>query len=90
MDDCIQYKKGREVCQKLSDVQTAPTNELHPIVKPWPIRGWGLDFIVEIHPSSLKGHWFVFVATNYFTKWTKTVPLRNMTHKEVINLCRNT
>jgi hypothetical protein len=29
---------------------------LHPIVKPWPFRGWGLDFIGEIHPSSSKGH----------------------------------
>jgi hypothetical protein len=24
------------------------------------------------------------VATDYFTKWTKAVPLRNMTHREVI------
>jgi transposase InsO family protein len=26
----------------------------------------------------------VLVATNYFTKWTEAVPLKNMTHKEVI------
>jgi hypothetical protein len=26
----------------------------------------------------------VLVATDYFTKWTKAVPLRNMTHQEVI------
>jgi transposase InsO family protein len=26
----------------------------------------------------------VLVATDYFTKWTKVVPLKNMTHKEVI------
>jgi hypothetical protein len=25
------------------------------------------------------------VATDYFTKWTKAVPLKNMTHKEVIS-----
>jgi hypothetical protein len=34
-------------------------------------------------PSS-KGHHFVLVATDYFTKWTEAVPLKNMTHKEVI------
>jgi hypothetical protein len=34
-------------------------------------------------PSS-KGHRFVLVATAYFTKWTKVVPLRKMTHAEVI------
>jgi hypothetical protein len=61
-----------------------PAAELHPIIKPWPFRGWGLDFIGEIHPLSSKGHQFVLVATNYFTKWTKVIALKNMTHKEVI------
>jgi transposase InsO family protein len=27
----------------------------------------------------------VLVATDYFTKWTEVIPLRNMTHKEVID-----
>jgi hypothetical protein len=27
----------------------------------------------------------VLVATDYFTKWTEVVPLKNMTHKEVIH-----
>jgi hypothetical protein len=58
--------------------------ELHPIIKPCPFRGWGLDFVGEIHPSSSKGHWFVLFATNYFTKWTEVVALKNMTHREVI------
>ena len=26
----------------------------------------------------------MLVATDYFTKWTKAVPLKNMTHKKVI------
>jgi transposase InsO family protein len=57
---------------------------MNSIVKPWPFRGWGLDFIGEIHPRSSKGHRFILVAMDYFTKWTKAVPLRNMTHQEVI------
>ena len=44
----------------------------------------GLDFIGQINPPSSKGHRFVLVATDYFTKWTKAVPLKNMTHREVI------
>jgi hypothetical protein len=52
---------------------------------PFSFRGWGLDFIGKIHPSSSKGHLFVLVATDYFTKWTEAVPLKNMTHKEVID-----
>jgi len=57
---------------------------LHPIIKPWPFRRWGLDFIGQINLTSSKGHRFVLVATDYFTKWTKAVPLKNMTRQEVI------
>ena len=45
----------------------------------------GLDFIGQINPPSSKGHRFVLVATDYFTKWTEAAPLKNMTHKEVID-----
>ena len=61
-----------------------PATLLHPIIKAWPFRGWGLDFIGQINPLSSKGHRFVLVATDYFTKWTEVVPLKNMTHREVI------
>src|SRR6185503_20210251 len=44
----------------------------------------GLDFIGQINPPSSKGHRFVLVATDYFTKWTEVVPLKNMTHRKVI------
>ena len=57
---------------------------MYSIIKPWPFRGWGLDFIGQINPPSSKGHRFVLVATDYFTKWTESVSLKNMTHKEVI------
>jgi hypothetical protein len=82
--DCFKYYKGCQVCQKFGDLQLVPTAELYPIIKPWPFRGWGLYFIGEIHPSSSKGHRFVLVATDYFTKWTEAVALKNMTHKKVI------
>ena len=61
-----------------------PAALLHPIIKPWPFRGWGLDFTGQINPPSSKGHHFVLVTTDYFTKWTEVVPLKNMTHREVI------
>jgi hypothetical protein len=82
--DCFKYYKGCQVCQKFGDLQLVPAAELHHIIKPWSFRGWVLDFIGEIHPSSSKGHRFVLVATDYFTKWTEVVALKNMTHKEVI------
>jgi hypothetical protein len=85
MSDCIRYKKGCESCQKFGDVQLAPASVLHPVIKPWPFRGSGLDFVGQIQPSSSKGHKFVLVAMNYFSKWTATMLLKNMTHKEVIS-----
>jgi hypothetical protein len=72
--DCFRYYKGCEECQKFENIQLVPTAMLDPIIKPWPFRGWG----------SSKGHRFVLVATNYFTKWTEAVRLKNMTHKKVI------
>jgi hypothetical protein len=84
MANCFRYYKGCEECQRFGNTQLVPAGMLHPIIKPWPFRGLGLDFIGQIHPPSSKGHHFVLVATNYFTKWTEKVPLKNMTHKEVI------
>ena len=43
-----------------------------------------MDFIGQINPPSSKGHHFVLVAMNYFTKCTEAVHLKNMTHREVI------
>jgi hypothetical protein len=56
--NCFKYYKGCQVCQKFGDLQLVPAAELHPIIKPWPFRGWDLDFVGEIHPSSSKGHHF--------------------------------
>ena len=43
-----------------------------------------MDFIGQINPPSSKGHRFMLVATDYITRWTESVPLKNMTHREVI------
>ena len=42
------------------------------------------ELIWHIHPPSSKGYHFVLVTTDYFTRWTKVVPLKNIAHKEVI------
>jgi hypothetical protein len=55
MDDCVKYQKGCEACQRFRNIQLAPASVMNSIVKSWPFRGWGLDFIGEIHPRSSKG-----------------------------------
>ena len=84
MSDCFKYYKGCEECQRFDDLQLVPATLMHSIIKPWSFRGWGLDFVGQINPPSSKGHRFVLVATDYFTKWTEAVPFKNMTHIEVI------
>jgi hypothetical protein len=51
LKDCFRYYKGCELCQKFGKLQMASASVLQPIVKPWPFRGWGLDFMREIHPA---------------------------------------
>jgi hypothetical protein len=43
-----------------------------------------LILINKIHPSSSKGHQFLLVAIDYFTKWIEAITLRKMTHEKVI------
>jgi hypothetical protein len=85
MDDCIKYPKGCKACQRFRNIQLAHVGVMNSIVKPWPFRGWGLDFIGEIHPRSSKRNRFLLVVTDYCTKWTEAVLLRNMTHWEAIS-----
>jgi hypothetical protein len=84
INDCFRYNKGCDSCQKFRDVQLTPAAMLYPIIKPWSFRGWVLDFVGQIHPASSEDHRFVLVTTDYFTKWTDVVLLKNMTHREVI------
>lgn len=84
MTDCFRFCKGCEACQKIKDIQSALAAMFNPIIKPWPFRGWTLDFVGMIHPTSSKGHRFMLVSTDYFSKWSEAIPLRNMTHKEMI------
>jgi hypothetical protein len=59
---------------------------LNPIIKPWPFRGWGIDLIGQINPSPSKGHKFVLLATDYFTKWVEAIPLKKVTSEKWLDL----
>ncbi|XP_045795462.1 uncharacterized protein LOC123889969 [Trifolium pratense] len=52
LKDCIDFAKGCQECQKHAGIQHVPASELHSIIKPWPFRGWALDLIGEIKPTS--------------------------------------
>nr|AAQ56323.1 putative polyprotein [Oryza sativa Japonica Group] len=84
LEDCFRYYKGYQDCQKFGAIQRAPASAMNPIIKPWPFRGWGIDMIGIINPPSSKGHKFILVATDYFTKWVEAIPLKNIDSLDAI------
>nr|CAH65879.1 OSIGBa0160I04.5 [Oryza sativa] len=83
VDDWRYYKGGQD-CQKFGAIQRAPASAMNPIIKPWPFRGWGIDMIGMINPPSSKGHKFILVATDYFTKWVEAIPLKKVDSGDAI------
>jgi hypothetical protein len=43
LEDCFEYYKGCQDCQKFGNIQRVPASALNPIIKPWSFRGWGID-----------------------------------------------
>ncbi|KAL6222643.1 hypothetical protein ACLB2K_006035 [Fragaria x ananassa] len=56
---------------------------MQPIIKPWPGRGWALDFVGVIHPYSSQQHKFIPVGTDLFTKWVEAEPVKEASEKTV-------
>ncbi|XP_073279540.1 uncharacterized protein [Primulina huaijiensis] len=88
LKDCIKYAKGCQPCQKHGNIQRIPPDELHSVVTPWPFKGWAMDLIGKIYPASSKGHSFILVATDFFTKWVGAVPLKKAKQGDVIKFVK--
>ncbi|CAL8116177.1 unnamed protein product [Prunus armeniaca] len=86
--DCFNYAKGCEDCQRNGQIQHAPATLLNPIIKPRPFRGWAMDFVGKIVPSSSNEHAFIIVATDYFTKWVEAKALKSITSTAVITFIK--
>jgi hypothetical protein len=88
LKDCFEYYKGCQDCQKFANIQRVLASALNLIIKPWPFRGWGIDLIGQINPPSSKGHKFVLLATDYFTKWVEEIPLKRVTSEIMIEFVK--
>lgn len=84
LKDCVEFSKGCQECQRHMSIQYMSACELHAIIKPWPFRGWALDIIGEIRPTSSKQQKFILVRIDYFTKWVKVIPLVKVDQEAVI------
>jgi hypothetical protein len=62
-----------------------PTLSLKSVVVETSFQQWGLDFIGEINDHSNNEHHWVLNATNYFTKWVKSIPTKKATEEVVMS-----
>jgi len=88
LEDYFKYFKGYQGFQKFGNIQRAPALAINPIIKPWPFRGWAINLIGQIYPPSSKGHKFILVATDYFTKWVEAIPLKNVTLANMVDFVK--
>ncbi|XP_047270391.1 uncharacterized protein LOC124899529 [Capsicum annuum] len=66
------------------DLIHSPYAELHTMSAPWPFVAWGMNMIGPIEPKTSKGHRFIFVAIDYFTKWIEATTFKSVIKKAVI------
>jgi hypothetical protein len=53
---------------------------LHPVVSIGCFKKWGIDFMT-FSPHSARGHGYIIVAMEYFTKWVEVMPTFDNTRK---------
>ena len=88
MEDYFEYYKGCQDYQCFGNVQKSLASAMNPIVKPWSFQGWGIYLIGQIFPPSSKGHKFILVAMDYFTKWVEAIPLKTITSKNMVDFVK--
>jgi hypothetical protein len=52
------------------------------------IQRMGIHLIGQINPPSSKGHKFVLLATDYFTKWVEEIPLKKVTSENMVEFIK--
>ena len=88
LEDCFEYYKGCQDCQRFDNAQKSPASAMNPIIRSWPSRGWGIDLIGQIFPPSSRGHKFILVATYYFVKWAEVILLKTVTSNNMVDFVK--
>ena len=79
--DAEAYVKACDKCQRFTNIIRQPTEELAPMMAPWPFAQWGLD-IMGPFPTAVRQLKFL-VSIDYFTKWVEAEPLATITEKNI-------
>eukprot|EP00253_Pinus_taeda_P031198 PITA_31198 len=74
--DCITVVRSCHACQIFDRKTRSPPAPLQPVVAVGPFAKWGIDFMT-CNPTSTKGHGYIIVVVDYFTKWAEAMPTLN-------------
>ena len=80
--DAEAYVKTCDKCQRFSNIIRQPTEELTPMMAPWPFAQWGLD-IMGPFPTTVRQLKFLVVGIDYFTKWVEAKGLTTITENNI-------
>jgi len=84
--DAITYAQRGYDCQIHGNFIYQAPGHLHLTSSSWPFEMWGIDVIGPISPQTSKGHRFILVITDYFSKWAKAIPLKEVKMSDVIKV----
>jgi hypothetical protein len=74
--DLFESVKKCHLCQIFSRKMRAHHAPMFPIITVGPFTKWGIDF-TTFHLVSARGHCYIIVAVDYFTKWVEAMPTFN-------------
>ena len=83
--DCYAWSKKCVKCALFVGKEKFSAMPLQPVQVSQPFMKWGLDFIGPINLPSSAGHRWVLTATDYFTRWTEAVALKDSNESAVLN-----
>jgi hypothetical protein len=72
--DCVEWVKKCHSCQIFSWKRRAHPAPMFPVITVGSFTKWGIDY-TTCHPPSAKGHHYIIVAIEYFTKWVEAMPM---------------
>ncbi|KAI5342013.1 hypothetical protein L3X38_009888 [Prunus dulcis] len=88
LPDDSRHRSECQACQFHANFIHQPPEPLHPTITSWPFDAWGLDVVGPIAPKSSDGHSYILAATDYFSKWAETVPLREVKKENVVSFIK--
>ena len=87
--DAIVYAKRYYACQIHGDFVHQAPKHLHLMSSSWPSEMWEMDVTRPISPPTSKGYHFILTIMDYFSKWAKVIPLREVKTSDVIKFIKH-